>query len=59
MALRDHVNSVLTHTIQCTICDLDCTVEGGTRVNAAREFKVLGWVETETDILCPDHAKED
>jgi hypothetical protein len=58
MSLRDYVEKEVRFFIECTHCnDHQSNIYGGTATQAARAFKVEGWIETETDIICPNCVK--
>jgi hypothetical protein len=58
MALMPYITTEVVHTIRCDHdgCEREGKVFGGTRMQASRDFKVKGWIETEEDILCPVHS---
>jgi hypothetical protein len=51
MALRDHIIKEVTFLIQCS-CGVCHTVTNGTQTQAARDFKVQGWVSHNDDVFC-------
>ena len=53
LGLKHFVTTEIIHSINCSLCINHQRAYGGTVNEATKEFKAMGWVETDTHIVCP------